>query len=198
MQKDIKLKALEEAVKVQTIIGSSVSEIEVDDNAKDLIVVGYLSLAIQHHSAIVQLIQSNLSSSASALYRPLIDAVYRGTWFALIATDTQCEQFSTGEFRLKQTYKLAKDIDRVIESDTFHSIYERNSTALHGYTHGGLEQIGRQFDKEKGIIISSFSDEELIELLQGANVNLAMMLLAFAYNRKSEALELNAKKIILS
>lgn len=196
--KKSKANALQEAKQVEKSIEEALQSVQTGESTKDMIVAGYLSLAMQHHSSIILLIENNLPSSAVALKRPLVEATYRGTWFALIAKNKQAEDFNAGDFTLKKTYKLAKDIDREIKGDSFHYVYEQNSPILHAMTHGGIEQISRQFSKDAKLVIPTFEDEELIEIINASNMNLLMMLLAFGVNIDDSEIMLFARKLILS
>ncbi|MEJ2437786.1 MAG: hypothetical protein P8Y35_07365 [Sulfurovaceae bacterium] len=199
MKKTTTSEALLESKHIQEIVGSAVGGTSVGETIKNKIVAGYLSIAMQHHSSIIFLIEKNLQSSAAALLRPLVEAFYRGAWFALVAKDSQAEAFnnSNDSFKLKNTYKLARDIDRQNgDNETFHIAYKRNSKVLHGFTHGGIEQITRQFNDDTSLVVPSFNDEELIEILINSNVNLAMILFVFAININNSKLKEIAEEII--
>ncbi len=167
------------------------------DGKRKKVVAGFLSLSMQHHYSISLLVENKLYSSAFALLRPLFDAVYRGTWISLIATDDEIDNFSTNEnFKIKPTQKLAKDIDKKINATVFHDVYEQNSSLLHGMTHGGIEQIGHQFDKDGDTIQTTFDDESLFALLYSSNMNLGMILLAFGNVENDELIVNLAHKIM--
>ena len=57
------------------------------DNLRELIVLAFLSLAVEHRSSINFLLEKAIYSSGFALQRPLIDAVYRGIWVSECAND---------------------------------------------------------------------------------------------------------------
>ncbi len=192
------LDALEKAKGIKKSILENIMGVASGSKIKDMIVAGYLSLAIQHHSSIVLLIEKNLHSSAGALFRPLVEATYRGIWFALIASDKQIEDFNAKKLKLKRTHELAKDIDKKIEGKTFHYILKHNSPIMNGMTHGGIEQIWRQFSEKDRTIIPSFKDEELIELIHASSMNLSIMLLYFGMNIKNEELTSFARKLIVT
>ena len=63
-------------------------------------------------------------------------------------------------------------------------------------THGGIEQIGRQFDKDGDTIQTTFDNEALFALLNSSNVSLGMILLAFGDVEEDELLINLAHKII--
>lgn len=191
------VEALQKAKDTKQTIELSLSGIHTGTTTKDLIVASYLALAKQHHSSIIFLIENNLHSSAAALSRPLLEACYRGTWVQLVADDEECEKINTKEYKWKQTWQLAKGVDEVLKSGTFHNIYKNNSLSLHGFTHGGLEQISRQINSKHKIMQPTFTDGELIELLISSNGQLAMTLLSFAVNIDNTDLANIAKKLIM-
>ncbi|RXJ58176.1 DUF6988 family protein [Candidatus Marinarcus aquaticus] len=167
------------------------------NSERESIVAGYLSLVQQHHKAIRVLIANGLYSSAFALGRPMLEALYRGTWLGVAATDDEVEAFNRNkEFSFKSQYILAKAIDEVIGDDTFYTVLEENATLLNSMTHGGMEQIGRQFNETGNVIESSFKEEELFELLSNAHANMGMMLLTFNIFQQDLALESLAKQLL--
>lgn len=199
-------KALLEAKDVGVEISKALSDVRVNDVLKEKILAGYLSLAMQHHNSIIVLVENDILSSAAALARPLLEACYRGHWFALVADDSIIDQFNEGVdiFRSKPTYLLAKEIDEYLETHNeeidkgvFHAIYQNNSPILHGMTHGGMEQIGRQFSEDGTKIKPTFSDAELIELIQSSDTHLAMTLLSFSYTCNNSKLSEIAHSLIM-
>lgn len=167
------------------------------NSERESIVAGYLSLVQQHHQAIRVLIENGLYSSAFALGRPMLEALYRGTWLGVAATDDEVEAFNRNkEFSFKSQYILAKAIDEVIGDDTFYTVLEENATLLNSMTHGGMEQIGRQFNESGNVIESSFKEEELLELLSNAHANMGMMLLTFNIFQQDLTLESLAKQLL--
>jgi hypothetical protein len=51
-------------------------------------------------------------------------------------------------------------------------------TSLHGYTHGGLEQLGRRFDDE-GNIRANYEDGAKIEVINATTSYLVMLAVAW-------------------
>lgn len=190
-------KAIAEAKKAEHTVGQALSGFTVNDILKEKIVAGYMSIAMYHHRSIILLIEQQLHSSASALARPLLEACYRGTWVSLIADDEISEKINSSTYTFKPTWEVAKEIDSVIGDEVFYTVFNLNKDVLNGMTHGGIELIARQFDKDGSAITSSFSDEELIELLQSSNSHLGMTLLGFSYNLKNDKLMALAKKLII-
>lgn len=181
-------------------VSKSVEGITINDNTKDLMIAAYLSLNIQHHFAILKLIELKIPSSAAALFRSLTDAYYRMTWLSSLGTDTDANEINTTDYNWPQTWKLADKIDQFfsqLHDETItdlHDILRKFSRATNGYTHGGIEQLARQF--KDGKIEANFTDEELIELLNGSNAFLSMTLLTFSYHINNEELGNLAKEIV--
>lgn len=186
------------AVRVQTIIEGKVH----GDGTKGLIVASFLSLAMEHHIAILTLIKSDVPSSAAALARPLLEACYRCTWVSLIASETHAEKINKQKYCWESTWSLGRQVDtflskqKKIEVTTFLTILKRILKSLHGFTHGGLEQLSRQVSGSA--IRPSYTDEELIELLTGSDASLGMTLLAFSANINSQDVGKVAQDIVIS
>lgn len=172
------------ATKVQSVLEGK----ETGKSTKDLIIAAFLSLTCEHHIAIVTLIEKGIPSSAAALARPILEATYRGTWLVIVANEKDAKKINKPNYKWNSLWNLSKEIDKVIgtvtidgkQMKTFYSILKRNLISLHGYTHGGLQQLSRQFNKNK--VQPTFTDEELYELLLSSDGHLGMMLLAFGDN----------------
>jgi hypothetical protein len=198
---------LDEAIKrskdTKHIIEQAISGVISRGSTKDLIVAAYLSLAMQHHSAIIVLIENQIPSSAAALARPILEACYRGNWVAVLADIEECEKINSIDYKWSQTWDIAKQVDEyLMEQNTlipfkiFHTIYEKNAPALNGFTHGGIQQLSRQFSEDGTQITPTFRDTELVELLNSSNTHLAMTLLAFAFNEDKHELAQLAQTLI--
>ncbi len=150
------------------------------NDLRERIVAGYLSLSLEHFNSILQLTEMKMYSSAFALLRPLFDSVYRAIWFNLVASDDELKQFSTdSNYKFKETWKLAEEIDKKEEIDIFHKVCKKNLNLLHDMTHGGINQISRQFSEDGRFVSTTYSDNEIIALLNGANGLLAMILITY-------------------
>jgi hypothetical protein len=154
-----------------------VSEYDVENNTRKKMMARLLSLVIEHYESIVLLIKNKKYGSASALVRPLVEAEYRSTWLALCCTDEKAKQLSLND-RFDKVSKLSAAIGLAIKDEVFKEVYAQNSKALNSYTHGGMHQIARRFN-DKGDIEATFSEEELIDLLNVTGVNVLMSCLSF-------------------
>ncbi|MEZ4694083.1 MAG: hypothetical protein R2837_08870 [Aliarcobacter sp.] len=149
------------------------------DDLKERIVAGYLSLSLEHFSAILELIEMKMYSSAFTLLRPLLDAVYRAIWFNLVSLTDELKKFNNGSYEPKKTWELAKEIDKKEGDDTFHKVCERNLKFLNDMTHGGIHQITRQFSEDGRFVCATFSEDAIITLLNGAKGLISMILITY-------------------
>lgn len=188
---------IKKSKKYETLIFKALDGRTCNSGIREKIVAGYLALSTQHHCSIIALIENQLYSSAYALLRPIIEAVYRGTWLTFVASDEDIEHFTTGlGFKFNPTWKLAKEIDEVIEGETFHTVYNSNAPLLNGMTHGGIEQIGKQFGEDGNFIELNFEDQDVSELLKVSNANVGVILLSYSLFQKDKELTKLAKDII--
>lgn len=166
------------------------------NNIREKVVAGYLSLAIQHHSSIILLVERNVYSSAFALLRPLFESVYRGIWFSIVSNDDELEKFCKKiNYKFKPIKTLAKEIDEKEGRKAFVTVCEKILEFLHGMTHGGIGQISRQFDKE-GSVFVSFSDKDLSSLLNNANVLISRLLIEYDKFQDDNTLKKLGEEII--
>src|ERR1700733_3546891 len=68
-----------------------------DVNPRSLLVASFLTLALEHYSAVVALAKTGLSSSAFAMIRPIHEAYIRGRWLQYCATELELNSFADRE-----------------------------------------------------------------------------------------------------
>src|ERR1019366_4970163 len=86
-----------------------------DDGRRSLF-AAFLSIAQSHHEAILVLAgQQRLLGSAFALFRPLVEAAYRGLFVAFLATNEQVEAIKVGGEPYGHFNKLAAALDEAFE-----------------------------------------------------------------------------------
>jgi hypothetical protein len=143
------------------------------------VLVAFFSLAVEHHGAILCLLKSGrFDGSAMALTRPLIDCVYRALWLHCSGKPEHFSTVKAGGSPYPGFPNMADAIDKMVPSTEglFQSL-KPLITALHGYTHGGLEQLGRRFDAE-GTVQATYSDEEKFEVVKVTTAVLVMFAVA--------------------
>ena len=128
-----------------------------------------LSIAQDHHHAIVVLLSARLYASCFALLRVAFEAYVRGEWLALCATEPQVRRFLNG----REPPKIDKMLDALARQDAFSEgrlslIKKRNWKALCGYTHTGGIHVQR-WNTSDGIE-ANYSIVELLEVLRFADI----------------------------
>jgi hypothetical protein len=150
------------------------------DTDQKLIIVALFSLTIEHHGAILYLLRSGrFDGSAFALARPLVDAVYRAFWVHFCATPQHLESIRKGGSPYPGLPNMADEVDkRMSYTSGLFTMLKPFITSLHGYTHGGLEQLGRRFDNQ-GNIQPTYDDGAKIEAINATTSYLVMLAVAW-------------------
>jgi uncharacterized protein DUF6988 len=158
------------------------------DDTKTVIVMGFLSIMIEHHKAMLLLIRNGRVGSAFALARSIVDGMYRGMWINACASAEQIESFDADDkFPVNMT-DMAKAIDEAYRAgDYFVNLKDRGWAALCSYSHSGMLQLGRRFTGSK--VIPNYRDEEVYEVT--TTVTTCILLLAATFleyqNRADES-----------
>ena len=128
------------------VIATAPDTFKLDSDTKTLVVSLY-ALVVEHHGAILCLLKSGrFDGSAFALVRPLVDACYRAHWICYCAKPEIVARVYGGENCYPGLIKMAEEVEKCTQTDGFFTAIAPHIAALHGYTHGGLEQLGRRFD----------------------------------------------------
>ena len=138
----------------------------VADTDVKLLVSGLFSLVMEHHGAILYLFRAGrFDGSAFALIRPLIECAYRALWIHSCEKPNIVLRIKNGEDVYPGLANMAKDIDRRVDGNGMFQAITPYVNGLHGYTHGGLQQLGRRFDGA-GDVRPNYSDGEKTEAVR--------------------------------
>lgn len=150
------------------------------DTDQKVIIVALFSLTIEHHGAILYLLRSGrFDGSAFALTRPLVDAIYRAFWVHFCAEPKHLEAIRKGDFQYPPLPNMADEVEkRMSYTGGLFTIIKPFVTALHGYTHGGLEQLGRRFD-DQGNVRAAYDDGAKMEVINSTTSYLVMLAVAW-------------------
>jgi hypothetical protein len=150
------------------------------DTDQKVIIVALLSLTIEHHGAMLYLLRSGrFDGSSFALTRPLIDAVYRAFWVHFCAAPKHLEAIRKGDFQYPPLPNMADEVEkRMSYTDGLFTVIKPFINTLHGYTHGGLEQLGRRFD-DQGNVRASYDDGAKMELINATTAYLVVLAVAW-------------------
>lgn len=137
-----------------------------------------LRVSFDHAASINSLLYHHgieLSGSAFALLRPMNEALKRGAWIALCATDDQVQTFITKDKLPK--VNLAEQIEQVPPFDEFPLFSKQHANAwdkFHSFTHAGSHMVGAYTQGES--VGPAFQPELIIEVLNHAEA-IAMMVI---------------------
>jgi hypothetical protein len=147
------------------VIHTQIEGSEIESNPRIHLVFGYVVVALEHQDAIAKLVELKLSGSALALLRPQVETACRALWVNLISNDTDVAAIrERGASPFPEFPKMAAELDTRYNSNGWWVRYADRWGAMNGYTHTGLEQLGRRFQKD-GTIAPNYSDELEAELL---------------------------------
>lgn len=150
------------------------------DTDEKTIIVALFSLVVEHHGAILTLLKTGrFDGSAFALVRPLIDAVYRAFWVHFCATPEHLTAIRKGESPYPGLPNMADEVEKHMNyTGGLFTALKPHVKALHGYTHGGLEQLGRRFDAA-GNVQPNYVTGEKLEVINSTMAYLVMLAVAW-------------------
>ncbi len=132
---------------------------------RDALIVGYWSLLLDYHTAIVTLLPKELYGAAFALLRPIVEAWVR-VHVAKMGADETMLQLKNDAYRVNFA-RVGEEIDKAFGLDFFaKSLNKAVREALHSYTHSGSFQIARRFDENS--IKSRYSDGAILNVIEAS------------------------------
>jgi hypothetical protein len=155
-----KIKAADDiGVQLQSVLNNKSYELRAGRDGLSLL---YWSLVVDLHSGILLLLHNENHSPALALVRPLVEAFLR-LHVAINGTENQLAALKNGTYQTDFA-AVGKQIDEAYRVEPLFGPFLQNSKdALHGFTHGGLEQLLRH--RVEGEIRPNFPDSEVLEVI---------------------------------
>jgi hypothetical protein len=151
----------------------------VPDTDQKILIAAILSLTSEHHGAILHLLKAGrFDGSALALVRPLIDGAYRAHWIYSCAKPDIVTRIKNGENVYPGLTNMATEIEKRLDADGVFASIAPYISALHGYTHGGLEQLGRRFDAA-GDVRPNYADGEKLEAINATTAHFTALAIAW-------------------
>lgn len=130
---------------------------------RTLIVIGFISVLVEHQESILLLVMNENVGSASALVRPVVEGAYRALWINLPATDNDVMKFHKQDKIHLEFGEIAEALDTAYRMGVFFQDFKtRTWRQLNSYTHGGMHQIGRRFVKNE--VANNYSEAEIYEM----------------------------------
>ena len=160
-------------------------------NTKNLLLIAYADLALEHHKAIWLLIDAKLYGSAYALLRPVYEVMLRGYWINKCASPPQIEaafyddEFPVGTKRMladiKRDYLApvepgASDVEPE-QADLFIQQLRKIWNAACSYAHSGSLQLSRRFVGTQ--VKPNYTDSDIVQVKRLATAALFLLLNMF-------------------
>jgi hypothetical protein len=139
MQLEEELRA---AISWQVTSRSILNDPTFKSSRKKRISVAFQHACLEHGSAIVLLVKTELSGSAAALLRVQTEAFVRGAWIFHCASDAQVTRFAEGS----DPPEFGAMVN-ALEGQNFYAgslakFKQKAWTLFNGFTHGGYPQVG--------------------------------------------------------
>jgi hypothetical protein len=151
-------------------------------NYRNVVLVGFISQAIEHQEAVLLLVSRDLVGSAFALARPIIETMYRGLWIDKCATDEEVQRFIKQDKIDPTIATLAKAIDEKYET---HGAFERLKTRswdlLNSLRHTGMHQVRRRFTAKEAR--PSYTEAQIIQATTAATTCVLILIGQFFLTR---------------
>jgi len=159
-------KLREHMVKCECAIQSAkpiIGKHEYPDDYRTTVVIGFISILVEHHEAILLLIMRDMVGSAFTLARPIVEGVFRGLWLNACATDEQVKRFIDKDEIKLSVGAMAEAIDPAYNAgDLFRGIKKDAWDGLNSYTHTGMMQLGRRFTEHE--VKNSYTEGQIYEM----------------------------------
>ncbi|MFL6438759.1 MAG: DUF6988 family protein [Terriglobales bacterium] len=139
---------------------------------RNLLLVCLWSLFFEQHKGALTLLSWNYPGAALALLRPIVETVVRAHVVAE-GSDDDVDRIRNDKYRTNFS-TIGKWIDETFQMrDLFEQFLKDATRALHSYTHSGMWQISRRFDKDG--IGANYPKDELLQLIRIAESGAFMM-----------------------
>ena len=123
-------------------------------------------LALEHAWSIGLLISTGRFASAFALTRSEFECLIRGLWLYHRASDDQIATFVKMDKGVPNVGDMIAALENGpgFESKVLSSLWDVGRKAMHGYTHGGIHQLGRRMNGK--YVEAVFEDAAILEAIQ--------------------------------
>lgn len=139
---------------------------------RDVLLLAYWSLIFDYHKGILLLLREKFYGSAFTLIRPSLEVVIRAH-VAVKGSESDIRRIQRDRYRVDFS-RAGRWIDKTFGTEQImQDLLQRSGSALHGYTHAGIHQLGRRFDGND--IAANYSNEEILEVIRVTTSGLFMV-----------------------
>lgn len=153
------------------------------DNKRDMLLAGFSRNVLSHFISINYLMEKKLYNSAFALERIFFENIIKLKYMYYIMDDqkitTIYDANSWDKHFPKPLQVMVDKIDLESGIEFYSEIKDRVYTIMNDYTHTGANQIARNFAELDASIESNFSDELILDTLQGNRTLLKTTMIVF-------------------
>ncbi len=140
------------------------------DSKRKMLLAGFFNTFRTHFISITILIEKKLYSSAFALIRVMFDSMVRALSMYHTYSDEEIESiYDSDNWKFDKTVIMCKKLDEIYGDNFFEEVRFRAYGGMCDYTHTGAVQIARNFNQDKGTIELDFSDDLILDTLQGTH-----------------------------
>jgi hypothetical protein len=148
------------------------------DDERSVWVAGSLAVALEHHAAISLLINKQLTGSAFALLRPMVETVVRAYWISAVASDEEIERARQDDKKaFPPMAEMSAAVGKACGADELFQPFISAWDAMCSYTHSGARQIANRFTGTD--IKPSYSEGAIVQALNSTNMALLFLAAMF-------------------
>jgi hypothetical protein len=140
------------------------------DNKRDMLLAGFSRNLLSHFLSISFLMEKQLYNSAFALERVLFENVIKLKYMYYIMEDrkiTTIYDANSWDKHFPTIADMTEKIDKVTGIEFYKKIKDSTYKVMCDYTHTGANQIARNFSDTDPAVEANFSDELILDTLEG-------------------------------
>lgn len=170
--------------------------LDIPKNSRSLLSVSCHDVVIEHHVAIVTLINAKIYGSAFALVRPVFETFVRGVWLKHCANEAELSKFKKDKVEPSfQDLLDSVEVTEAFKSKNLSALKKQAWGAMNSYTHGGFRPISRRLSS--GEIYPDFLEQEIKEVLDLSRMFALMSFIQIVGEAKREDLAQEALGVAL-
>lgn len=183
--------AIAKSKDLSTWITQSITGLTFTYGKRSGLAISSFDIALEHHDAIVLLIENCLPGSAFSLLRPTFESYIRGVWMLDCAIDSQVEQFAKERFN-PAVEKMISELETMeaYSAGIFSKSWEQGKKLFHSFTHAGYRHLIRRMSADG--IGANYPEQEILAALGYVDAIAIMAIIAFADICKNEQLAKSA------
>lgn len=156
-------KSIENSAELSDFLHEALGE-KADLTTRGRLAMAYLSIALDHREAILLLVSCGAYTSATALHRPLLEALISGAWIECCATDAEVEGIATLKRPQPKAFTMTTQLRRTHDLGKWFEVLYEHYGIVGDYTHGHVRQLSRWLGRDE--VAPRYSDGQMIELLR--------------------------------